>query len=268
MFFQLILTTAIWTVGFVVNAIRNFPKFYPLPMLGGFLWSTGNLNTVPIIKLIGIGMGTLFWNTILLIFGWAIARFGWFGVKPEIPSETTLNYIGVLLAAASGIFYLFVKSETRTNVVEDREQLIYDPAVSSSSTENFSNINSSNAINTTSASVVNNQNTFFDNLNPSTKRVFGTCMACLSGVLYAFTFTPALYVQDNYEQASQNALDYVFSLYTGIYLSSIMYFTIYCIIKKSKPQVFPRVILPALVSGKFFLYLAKFNLIYDILINL
>ena len=26
MFFQLILTTAIWSVGFVVNCIRNFPR--------------------------------------------------------------------------------------------------------------------------------------------------------------------------------------------------------------------------------------------------
>ena len=70
-------------------------RFYPLPMLGGFLWSTGNLNTVIIIKLIGIGLGSLVWvsrfnliiyfnqiiffylkNTILLVFGWAIARFG------------------------------------------------------------------------------------------------------------------------------------------------------------------------------------------------
>ena len=76
MFFQLVLTTAIWTVGFIVFAIRGFPTFYPLPMLGGFFWSTGNLNVVPIIKLIGIGMGTFFWNTILLVVGWAVARFG------------------------------------------------------------------------------------------------------------------------------------------------------------------------------------------------
>jgi hypothetical protein len=38
MFFQLILTTGIWTGGFVAFAIKNFPTFYALPMLGGFLW--------------------------------------------------------------------------------------------------------------------------------------------------------------------------------------------------------------------------------------
>ena len=34
MFFQMILCIAIWLVGFVVNCIRDFPKFFPLPMLG------------------------------------------------------------------------------------------------------------------------------------------------------------------------------------------------------------------------------------------
>lgn len=37
-FFQLFVTLGIWTVGFVINAIRNFPTFYPLPLLGGFFW--------------------------------------------------------------------------------------------------------------------------------------------------------------------------------------------------------------------------------------
>ncbi len=76
LFFTLVLTTAIWTVGFVVNWIRDFPKFYPLPMLGGIFWATGNLMTVPIIKSIGLGLGPLLWNTTLLVFGWAVARFG------------------------------------------------------------------------------------------------------------------------------------------------------------------------------------------------
>jgi glucose uptake protein GlcU len=61
MFFQLILAIGIWIVGFFVNCARNFPKFYALPMLGGALWTTGNVNTVPSIKCIGIGLGMLIW---------------------------------------------------------------------------------------------------------------------------------------------------------------------------------------------------------------
>jgi len=50
-------------------------------MLGGIFWATGNLMTVPIIKSIGIGLGPLLWNTVLLVFGWAVARFGLLGIK-------------------------------------------------------------------------------------------------------------------------------------------------------------------------------------------
>lgn len=76
MFYQLTFAAGVWAVGFVVNCFRCFPKFYPLPLLGGFLWATGNLSTVPIIKLIGIGLGSLIWNSMILIIGWAVARFG------------------------------------------------------------------------------------------------------------------------------------------------------------------------------------------------
>lgn len=32
MFFQLMFTTSVWIVGFFVNLIKGYPKFYPLPM--------------------------------------------------------------------------------------------------------------------------------------------------------------------------------------------------------------------------------------------
>jgi len=85
---------------------------------------------------------------------------------------------------------------------------------------------------------------FLENLNGTTKRILGTSLAIFSGILYAFTFTPALYIQDNSDKfpgASDDALDYVFSLYTGIYISSISYFIIYCMIKKNKPNIQPEV---------------------------
>jgi hypothetical protein len=71
MFFQLVICVSIWVVGLIINVIRNFPYFYAFPLLsknskliltkkkrlknyfiikGGFLWSTANICTVPIIK--------------------------------------------------------------------------------------------------------------------------------------------------------------------------------------------------------------------------
>jgi len=147
---------------------------------------------------------------------------------------------------------LFVKSETKTNKSDeqsDRRSLvtneIYDDQDEPiGSSNNPVEINQLNGEKEEDKFIQ-----FLNKLNNNTKRVLGICLATISGILYAFTFTPALYVQDNYPGASQDALDYVFSLYTGIYLSSISYFVIYCMIKRNKPVVQPEVILPALLSG-------------------
>lgn len=43
LFFQMIQCIGIWSVSIVVNWIRNFPKFYALPMVCGLLWSSNKL---------------------------------------------------------------------------------------------------------------------------------------------------------------------------------------------------------------------------------
>jgi hypothetical protein len=177
-----------------------------------------------------------------LVLGWAVARFGAFNIKPEIPNNPTLNYVGVSLAAISGIFYLFVRNETNDTTNQDQENLIQN-----NNPNDFTSLNE--IINVSNPDSQQQSGNFLERLNPNMKRILGTTMAVVAGILYAFTFTPALFIQDNYENASQNALDYVFSLYTGIYVVSISYFTIYCVIKKNKPEMYPRVILPGLASG-------------------
>jgi len=44
-------------------------------------------------------------------------------------------------------------------------------------------------------------------------------------------------------------LDYVFSHFTGILLTSTFFMVVYCIIKRNRPVLYPQVILPALASG-------------------
>ncbi|CAF0712887.1 unnamed protein product [Brachionus calyciflorus] len=227
MFFQLILCIAIWTVGFIVNCIRKFPTFYPLPLFGGFLWATGNVNTVVIIQTIGIGLGMLFWGSLGLITGWATARFGLFGLDANEPSNQVLNYIGIFLALISAVFYLFVKSETKKeNTIEVEE-----------------------STNSTQVLIGRDQSdkSFFEKLSPIKKRIIGIGLACISGILYGQCNTPVLLTTQSHE--SKNYLDYMFSYYTGILLTSLGYFIIYCIYKKNQPSIYPEIILPGLVSG-------------------
>lgn len=150
------------------------------------------------------------------------------------------------MCGLSGLFYLFVKSDSQSSG-ERQPLLSSEPTTYPELVANEANTQIDNQP---------QESTFFvDRLSGSHKRVLGTTLSCIAGVLYGFTFTPALYVQDNYPDSSNNALDYVFSLYTGIYLSAIFYFTIYCVLTKNRPKVYPKVILPGLISGYLFIYI-------------
>lgn len=77
-------------------------------------------------------------------------------------------------------------------------------------------------------------------------------MAVVAGLLFGTSFNPVQYLRDKVEYADEEgcpALNYVFSHFSGIFLSSTAYFMIYCAATKNRPQVYPRVILPSFISG-------------------
>ena len=70
----------------------------------------------------------------------------------------------------------------------------------------------------------------------------------LSGVFYGANFTPNTVLIAT-RHGSPEPLDYVFSHFCGIYLASTVYFVCYCVAMRSAPRVYPRLILPGLLSG-------------------
>jgi len=72
-------------------------------------------------------------------------------------------------------------------------------------------------------------------------------LAIISGFFYGVNFDPPQYIQDH--TLDKDGLDYVFSHFSGIYATSTLLMVIYSIIKKNKPQVYPEVILPGIISG-------------------
>ena len=70
LFFQWMLCIGIWLVGLVVNMILLMPPFFIPSLLGGFLWTTGNLMAVSIIKMIGLTMGLTVWGVTNMLSGW------------------------------------------------------------------------------------------------------------------------------------------------------------------------------------------------------
>jgi len=235
LFFQWIFCSAVWIAGFIVFTTRGFPKFEPWAMLGGFLWCSGNVMTVAIIKCIGLSLGMLFWGLANMLMGWFSGTFGLFGLKPEVVHIPWLNYTGAALAALSGVVFAFIKPST--------EDIIPDSKIVNE--ESYQN-DSSRLLNRNEKS-----KSKFDiaNIKPLHRQILGTGMAILAGILYGTNFDPPQYLIDNCETCSKVGLDYVFPHFCGIYVSSTLFFLIYCIVKKNKPIVAPEVAYPAFLSG-------------------
>uniref|UniRef100_A0A803V5R8 Transmembrane protein 144 n=1 Tax=Ficedula albicollis TaxID=59894 RepID=A0A803V5R8_FICAL len=237
MFFQWILCASIWIVSLVVNLIQNCPRFWPLAMVGGFLWATGNVTVVPIVKTIGLALGLLIWASFNLLTGWASSRFGWFGIDPEEVSRPILNYIGAGLSLISAVIFLFIKTEVQS---------------SSASLESTPLLRESSI----NVSEDTTEDSWVDKFSPAKRRLIGCGLAVVAGILYGSSFVPVLYIKDHgrrnetlYIGASQFDLDYVFAHFSGIFLTSTIYFLIYCAVRKNKPYVYPQAILPGFVSG-------------------
>ncbi|XP_013917809.1 PREDICTED: transmembrane protein 144 isoform X1 [Thamnophis sirtalis] len=241
MFFQWILCAAIWIVSLIVNLIQNSPRFWPLAMVGGFLWATGNVTVVPIVKTIGLGLGLLIWASFNLLTGWASSRFGWFGIDPEEVRKPVLNYIGAALSVLSSIIFLFIKSEVQ----------------SSSPSSESTPLLREQSINTSEYRVENRSDvSWVDNLSPLRKRMVGCFLAMIAGIFYGSSFVPVFYIKDHgrrngtmYTGASQFDVDYVFAHFSGIFLTSTIYFLIYCAAMKNNPKVYPAAIIPGFISG-------------------
>eukprot|EP00062_Callorhinchus_milii_P012011 gi/632958732/ref/XP_007895207.1/ PREDICTED: transmembrane protein 144 [Callorhinchus milii] len=252
LFFQWIFCTAIWVVSLVVHLIQNCPKFWPLTMLGGFLWATGNITVIPILKTIGLGMGVLIWATFSLLMGWASSRFGWFGLNvQEVPSPI-LNYIGTAMAALSAGILFFVKTENKELLSDEASPLMQEK-----DKENEKDIETEKDSSQPSSSEEPAPDPcWIDKLKASQKKLVGSSLAMCSGLLYGSSFAPVLYIKnhafkndDKYFGASQFDIDYVFAYCSGIILTSTVYFLIYCGVKKNKPSVYSTAILPAFFSG-------------------
>ncbi|XP_041652901.1 transmembrane protein 144-like [Cheilinus undulatus] len=249
MFFQWVTCAAIWLVAMLGDLMLQSPKFHPFAMLGGFIWATGNVLVVPIVKAVGLSLGVLIWGSSSLLMGWASTRFGWFGINAQDVSRPILNYCGAALCLLSGLIFFFVKSDVDLHsnsesipLLIDREDKFLPLGLSK---RPVSGINGSTS-------------TLFwiDIIGTKTRRFIGCMLAAISGLLYGSSFTPILYIKANsactdcmFKGASAFDLDYVYAQCSGIFVASTVYFTIYCAAMKNKPRVYSRAILPGMLSG-------------------
>uniref|UniRef100_A0AC34QKN2 Transmembrane protein 144 n=1 Tax=Panagrolaimus sp. JU765 TaxID=591449 RepID=A0AC34QKN2_9BILA len=240
LFVQWVMCSAIVAIGMIVNAAKDFPQFQPLAMVGGFLWAVGNLTAVPIINMIGLGMGILVWGTVNCVVGWACGRFGLFGINPSVPDSPIVNYVGLILVVIGG--FLFSQIRPSVSQAHDGPENDLDAQDAAENSHLIPNENEIDAEQQAGTEVVSRK----------AKRSLGIILSLLAGLFYGVTFVPVIYIQDHKEDFRNpppEAISYAFSHYCGIYLTSTAAFLVYLVYKQNKPFVNSHSILPAFCSG-------------------
>ena len=155
LFFQFVMCIGVWCVGMCVYAYQGFPKFEPYALLGGVLWCTGNVMSVPIIQAVGMALGMSLWNVANLAMGWSTGAFGIFGVKKQKANVPVLNYIGAVIAICSIVVYVLVQKVGNPPPEEAGGTNEYDNVNTNSNSNSSSSFNnSSNDIDDVSVSSV------------------------------------------------------------------------------------------------------------------
>ncbi|MCP9258739.1 hypothetical protein DINM_001744 [Dirofilaria immitis] len=247
-FLQWVMDAGIFLFGMIINAYEGFPKFYPLAMLGGAIWAIGNASSTTILRSIGMGMGALIWCTTCCLIGWASSRFGLFGLKENVPNSVILNYAGLLFILFGGALFTLVESTPQINCLNKIQE-----------TRNSSTIDLElSALPLKSRRTGCEELKLFhsdDRKNGNSKKsefCNGIILSLFAGVSFGLTFVPVIYIQEHpnqFENATSEALPYVFAHYTGIFITGTIILVIYTIIKLNKPMVNHQIILPAFTSG-------------------
>jgi len=239
MTFVYVFSGGVMVVGLVAMIINGEAIFVPSGILGGTIWAVGNLCVVPIIKTIGLGLGPLVWGGACIIAGFAVGKFGLFGVNKDVVSINWMNWTGFVIILGSMIVFFFIKPELSKQKDE----------IESGETERL-HINSTryDADGADEDHKKVHKIKFEDRLSPKVKVIIGFALSIFSGVLYGVNMVPMkLWVQAQSEPPKP--LAFVFSHFMGIYLASTVFFFVYCLAKKNTPQVFGVTMLPSFISG-------------------
>jgi len=266
MYFQLVLCLGIWVTGLVLQMARGEPTFYPISMLGGAIWATGNVLCVPIITKIGLGPGLLIWGCTSLVIGWFTGFFGLFGLTSERDeiAQVGLNVAGLAFACASICCSFMLRpslsggddggddgddgggGSMKQPLVSVRRGAADDDADADGADDGADGAGSQNG--TAQQQADRKQGMIYavvaglffgSNFDPPTYAqvltsdfsVFYllTTYSLLISTLTSLIVAPTyMYAQEHYANASQDPLDYVFAHFCGVLLTSIFWFLVYC----------------------------------------
>jgi len=233
MSFVWIFSSGVLTVGIISMFITGKAIFVYTGLIGGSLWATGNLCVIPIVKLIGLGLGLLLWGSTSLLTGFLVGKFGLLGLTKDPIPQPGMNWAGIICVMAAMAVFFFIKP-----TLEDDE---LSPLMGNENTSDRYQIQVVKEPSTSS---------IWERLPEKIKPLVGTLLAIFSGLLYGVNMVPmSLWVQKEKAAGTPpHVLDFVLSHFIGIYLYTTVIFLVYCLVKRP-PQIFPQSILPSYLSG-------------------
>mmetsp|Transcript_1617 Transcript_1617/g.2465 ORF Transcript_1617/g.2465 Transcript_1617/m.2465 type:complete len:363 (-) Transcript_1617:1109-2197(-) len=208
-------------------------------LLGGAVWTCGNVLTVVIVKYLGIGLGLSIWSGTSLVTSFVFSRFTIFGLKVKVLDPVWLGYMGALLAVMSLGVFSFVKTVSKQESV--------DVTTNTAIVDDVGSEDNSVPL----LDYVSEEETADEKDN----RYKGVMLAILAGFFYGFQFVPLSIHEQQHPKPEElssivHQMRFVFSQFLGIYVASFIAFAIYACYHKNKPKLLaPEAFVPAIVSG-------------------
>ncbi|KAN0055796.1 hypothetical protein ACTA71_011683 [Dictyostelium dimigraforme] len=238
-------------VAFIAMMIHGTFVFSPVGILGGSLWAMANLLIIPIIKLVGLGLGVLLWSSIGIVVGFFSGKFGWLGLDKQIVTHDWMNWVGFVGIVISIFCFFFIKpsledddgplpSKKRRGYVDPMENEEFPILRGSVNGDDPILINRYRDVNTESTE------TIFDKIPTKFKTITGISMSIACGVLLGVNMIPMQLWKQGHPEASP--FDIIFSQFAGVFLFNAFIFMFYAMVKRS-PQIYPKTIFPSFVSG-------------------
>ncbi|CAI2354250.1 unnamed protein product [Caenorhabditis sp. 36 PRJEB53466] len=245
---QLFMCLAGYLVSFGIYAYMHFPGVYVLAMVGGAIWSSTNCFAVPIMGQVGMAMFMLFASSISCLTGWAISRFGLFGVPAAVPLSVPLNYIGIFLLIAGSALYPFIK----INVFRALKPV--DPHVHVVPMRVLTELDEEVVVTNKDPVEVKKGDAEMRTSMGNVAAWIGTVLTGLSLGVMTTPVTLLMTRPDVYPLPFpvESSVSFHFSFFTGVLIVSIAVFLVYCLIRKGDAVIPARNVLPSVLSGVFF----------------
>eukprot|EP01088_Endostelium_zonatum_P002661 TRINITY_DN1332_c0_g1_i2.p1 TRINITY_DN1332_c0_g1~~TRINITY_DN1332_c0_g1_i2.p1 ORF type:complete len:344 (-),score=78.68 TRINITY_DN1332_c0_g1_i2:24-1055(-) len=251
--------SGILIVGFITMAITHEVYFDWRAILGGGAWAFGNTLSMPVISLIGIGLGILTWSSANLVFGYIWGRIGAFGLPKEEVANEYFSIAGVLLAVVALILFFFIKPTLNDDKKDDDEeyaQFNQKHGLIQADEPGDDRFRIDEYPSTAELPWLTNTS-FFHSIHKLTEnmlfsRLLGIGMALLSGLFYSVSLVPFQLWNSDLKakdpNGHPNTLVYCFSQFAGIYIVSTGIFTFYCLVVRP-PRMNVAATLPSYLAG-------------------